>query len=225
MLENSYCEQLVLVVSEDWEAQDAQLYCFDKQDKHWHLVMGPMPVKIGQTGMAWGIGLHPTQQGLTKVEGDKKTPAGIFEFGPAFGYLPKVNTHMPYRAMQQGMYCIDNSTSDYYNQIVDQLALDEPVESLSSEPMRRDIHFKDDMYKKGLFVKHNPHNEPDAGSCIFMHLLNREGAATAGCTAMSEGNMDKLLAWLDERCGPLMVALPKAEYADKQLDWTLPNID
>ena len=34
------------------------------------------------------------------------------------------------------------------------------------------------------------------GSCIFAHLWKSADSATAGCTAMAELAMRKLLAWL-----------------------------
>lgn len=217
-------KQLIVAVSDDWDATTAQLYTFEKHDGHWQQTELQSEVNLGRTGLAWGKGLHPQQQGVSKKEGDGKAPAGIFDLGIAFGYLKSVNTAMPYQQMQASNYCMDVNGSPLYNQIVDQAVVGEEATKGSSEAMRLDIHHNQNLYKKGLVVKHNPANISGAGSCIFMHLWKGQGKPTAGCTSMPETVMDRLLAWLDKSQHPLYVALPKAEYAAKQQAWSLPVI-
>ncbi|MCF2946800.1 hypothetical protein L0668_01675 [Paraglaciecola aquimarina] len=221
---NSSVQQLVLVVSEDWEADVASMYRYQKHQGQWQLVGDTTAVNLGRTGLAWGIGLHPKQTGYYKKEGDGKAPAGIFEFGTAFGYLPTVTTDMPYSQMLETSYCIDVNGSAFYNQIVDQKQVGIEATKGSTEAMRRDIHSNDHLYKKGLVIQHNPQNISTAGSCIFMHLWRGEGKPTAGCTAMQESHMDTLLAWINEKSKPLYVALPKHEYLAKKSAWGLPAI-
>lgn len=218
-------QQVVVVVSDDWDATTAKLQKFAWQDNQWQVVGKAFDVNIGRTGLAWGLGLHAKQPGYYKQEGDGKATAGVFDLTQSFGYLDQVDSAMPYSPMSAGDYCIDVNGSEYYNQIVDEKDVGSEVVKDSTEPMRRDIH-KDnqDIYKKGLVVDHNSNNKSGQGSCIFLHIWFGPGVPTAGCTAMAEPNMDKLLAWLDPQKNPRYVALPRAEYTAKQKAWGLPAL-
>jgi hypothetical protein len=91
--------------------------------------------------------------------------------------------------------------------------------------MRRDLHANGDQrYEIGLVIEHNPANEPDAGSCIFAHVWKSADAPTAGCTAMAEPAMRRLLSWLRPDGDPVFVLLPLAEYERVRGEWRLPEI-
>jgi len=237
-LKNEEHQQLILVVTDDWQADKGFLYTFNRsiisQDKNetkkfkW-IRSTPSRIRtavtIGKKGLAWGIGLHPKQNGTYKVEGDGKAPAGIFSLGGAFGYLNSLTTGLNYQAMSNNDFCIDVNGSPYYNQLVNRLVVGKNAVRGSTEAMRRDIHYKGDQrYKKGIFLQHNKQNIDAAGSCIFMHIWKNENTPTAGCTAMSEKNMDDILAWLDTDKKPLYVALPKVQYLALKLKWYLPDL-
>jgi L,D-peptidoglycan transpeptidase YkuD (ErfK/YbiS/YcfS/YnhG family) len=89
--------------------------------------------------------------------------------------------------------------------------------------MRRDLHADGDQrYRIGFVVEHNPDGRDRAGSCIFAHVWKAPGAATAGCTAMSDADMQQLLRWLDRRQSPRFVLLPAREYERLGEAWKLP---
>lgn len=218
-------EQMVTVVTDSWRDIQGELQKFEReQGGQWQAVGESFPVVIGRTGLAWGLGLHPMQAGIQKVEGDGKAPAGIFELGTAFGYLDDVETGLDYKAADAGDYCIDVKGSPFYNQLVNTKDVGEEAVEGSSEALRRDIHSDDHLYKKGVFVAHNPENISGSGSCIFLHLWRADDKPTAGCTAMDEADMDALLAWLDKDKAPIMVIMPRLEYATKQSQWQLPSL-
>jgi len=224
-LQQAQHQQLILVVSDNWQTDNGLLYRFEKLDGQWQLAKDKIKVSLGRTGLAWGIGLHDKQLGPIKKEGDGKAPAGIFTLGNAFGYLAELNTGLNYQQMSHNDYCIDVNGSAFYNQVVSKLDVGEQGIKGSSEPMRRDIHLNgDDKYKKAAVIRHNSQNVSSAGSCIFMHIWQDINSETAGCTAMSEANITALLTWLDVKKQPLYVALPKAEYLAKKLTWALPDL-
>ncbi|MBN7821259.1 L,D-transpeptidase family protein [Bowmanella yangjiangensis] len=215
-------EQLVVVTTKDWQAIQGQMQVYERQDGQWQAADIKTPVTIGRTGMAWGIGLHPQQPGQQKQEGDGKAPAGVFRLTTAFGYQALNNLHLPYEQMQSSHYCMDVNGSPYYNQIVDSQKVGEKAVEGSTEGMRRDLHNGDDLYKKGIVVEHNGGNISGAGSCIFMHLWRAKDKPTAGCTAMPEGAMDKLLGWLEAEKHPALLLLPEDEYQKLRSEWALP---
>lgn len=235
-LTSSEHQQLILVITDNWQVNNGNLYTFTKQnnmkkenqDQKWEKsapLMLSTKVTIGKKGLAWGIGLHPKQQGIHKIEGDGKAPAGIFSLGNAFGYLDNILTGLTYQAMNKNDFCIDVKGSPYYNQLVNSSIVGEKAIKGSTEGMRRDIHYKGDQrYKKGIFVKHNEENIDAAGSCIFMHVWKAKDIPTSGCTAMTEKNMDRLLSWLDADKKPLYIALPMAQYQALKSRWFLPEI-
>lgn len=225
LLQQIDTKQIVVVVSDDWDATTARLQKFEWKDGQWQAADAAFAVNIGRAGLAWGLGLHSPQNGYYKQEGDGRATAGVFDLTQSFGYLDELYTAMPYSAMSASNYCIDVNGSSLYNQIVNENIVGKEAVKDSTEPMRRDIH-KDnqDIYKKGIVVDHNVANVSGQGSCIFLHIWFGPGVATAGCTAMAEPNMDRLLAWLDPNKNPRYVALPRAEYMAKQQAWGLPAI-
>src|SRR5205085_414028 len=73
----------------------------------------------------------------------------------------------------------------------------------STEPMRRDIHVNGDhRYRIGFVIEHNAAGVAYGGSCIFAHVWKTPADATAGCTAMSDEDMQALLRWLDRKRTP-----------------------
>lgn len=214
--------QVLLVTSESWEATTGQLQLFEREslDKPWTAVGKSIPVSLGRTGMAWGIGLHPAPRmsGPEKREGDGKAPAGIFSISTAFGYADNESPRaFPYLKIASGLECVDDPLSSRYNKILDASA--HPKDWNSSETMLR----PDGLYAAGAVVEHN--GDPVSagmGSCIFLHIWRGPGQPTAGCTAMEEGALRLLLSRLDSGRKPLLVQLPRAEHQKLKKEWGLP---
>ena len=69
------------------------------------------------------------------------------------------------------------------------------------------MKFPKDYYKYGIVVDHNGITEGatskrGAGSCIFIHI---KSVPTAGCTVMSESEIQEVLRWLDPKAEPLLI--------------------
>jgi D-alanyl-D-alanine dipeptidase len=69
---------------------------------------------------------------------------------------------------------------------------------------------------------------PGGGSCVFMHIWHGiwhgSGQGTAGCTAMTQANLEALMLWLDPARRPMLVQLPEAAYARLASHWKLPEM-
>jgi len=215
------CRQLVVVTSPDAESTGASLYTFEKtKDGGWQRVAGPQAVMLGRSGLAWGRGLHEKQEGLQKKEGDGKSPAGIFTFGPAFGYAPpgSATFKLPYVQATDVLECVGDANSAFYNQLTGSLKVKKDWHS--SEFMHR----PDDLYKWGIVVNHNVPATAGDGSCIFFHIWNGPGATTSGCTSMPEESLLALMTWLDPVSHPLLVQMTAGDYMRFQKEYGLPGV-
>jgi len=201
----SSCRQVVLVLAKSGKAHTGRLWLLERQaaTSPWRTVTEPVAVTLGRNGMAWGLGDHTAPAPAdfrTKVEGDGCSPVGVFRLPFAFGYAPAAGgLSLPYRPMTSAMRGVDDSSSRYYNQIVDSGAV--TPDWMSSETMRR----KDERYRWGVYVSHNPRNAPGAGSCIFIHIWPTPGKGTSGCTAMAATDIRRVLWWLDPARQPRLV--------------------
>ncbi|MES2344966.1 MAG: L,D-transpeptidase family protein [Chlamydiota bacterium] len=197
-------EQVIFVYSEGWDAFEAKLFRMEKAGgRPWGVVGAPIPVVIGQKGMAWGHGIHPQPlfPGPIKVEGDKRTPAGIFTLGEVFGFgedFPPKSLKMAHLLFDSERVAVDDPASSLYNQFAFL-----PGDWKSSERMDHPL------YRLGCVVDHNKRGFlPGAGSCIFFHVWRGPKEATAGCTAMAEADLKEVLLWLDPSKHPRLIQLP-----------------
>ena len=165
------------------------VYAMEKADGHWKCVSDPIPAKVGRNGFALSG---------EKREGDGKTPSGIFSLKRTFGYEETVRTKMPYRQVSEVDLWVDDPNSPDYNQWVKQ----GETSAGSYEKMKRE----DEQYKYGIVIEYN--TDPvikGHGSAIFFHVWMAWGVPTAGCVAVSEEDMIKILEWLDPDAFPLII--------------------
>lgn len=217
--------QLLLVVAPAWDSQAGVLHCFERE-AHWQTAFPHIPVSLGKSGLAWGSGLHANDDlvGRQKCEGDGCAPAGIFAITALFGEAAADSTlgraaKLPWLAATPNLKAIDDPASVFYNRIVDQSIV--TPDWSSCEDMLR----SDERYALGAVVAHNVAPVvPGAGSCIFLHVWESEGAPTAGCTAMALADMAALAGWLDAAAAPVLVQLPQAEYEARCAAWGLPSL-
>ncbi|MGB6692358.1 MAG: hypothetical protein WBE76_31340 [Terracidiphilus sp.] len=229
--------QMVVVTTGNWDAVEGRLQRFERANAHeaWRPVGEPIPIVVGKNGMGWGIGLVATDDASVRAadkpvkrEGDGKSPAGVLALGTAFGYgtQPLPGLKMPYLALTPTIECVDDVGSKYYNRIVDRSAV--APDWNSSEHML----YTGESYRWGVVVDHNGTVEgrnanppvPGGGSCVFLHIWHSSDQGTAGCTAMTQTNLETLLLWLDPARRPLLLQLPTAAYARLTDRWKLPQM-
>jgi len=201
-------KQLLVVTTENWSTKNGELQRYEKKGNHWVKVGKKLNVVIGRNGLGWGLGLHKTPKNAKyiKKEGDGKAPAGLFSLKNAFGYQSTTfRMNFPYATYRTTDHCVDDSNSIWYNKIVDSTSTQKDYKSFEH------MKLQNSLYKYGIVVNHNPNQKSQAGSCIFIHIKNKSGKGTAGCTAMSEEEITKVLKWLKEKDNPLLLQLPKEE--------------
>ena len=216
-------QQLVLVVTADWNATTGTLRRFARGDASdaWRAEAAWVPVVIGRTGLAWGDESLAAALGQPiKHEGDGRSPAGAFPLDTAFGFAARSELswlRLPYAALTPGADCVDDESSAYYNTVVDRATVPR-VDWNSAEHMRQIA-----QYRLGVIVGYNA--APPArgrGSCIFLHIWSGPSSTTAGCTALDAGALESLMRWLDRAQHPVLVQLPAAEYDRLRSAWHLP---
>jgi D-alanyl-D-alanine dipeptidase len=201
--------QALIVAAEGWDSPSGLLWRAEQRGGQWRLLEGPQPAWLGMRGLAWGRGLRDYRKegGPAKREGDRRTPAGIFRLGPAFGYAPQApGLRMPYLALDSSSLCVDDPASPDYNQLLNEAGLRAPA--ASAERMGE----VGPQYAWGLVVQHNSDPpEAGAGSCIFLHIRNPQGGGTLGCTALEAPAVEEILRWLDPAAQPLLIQAPAQE--------------
>jgi len=210
--------QALMVTTAGWNAVDGRLQRYEKREGRWLEVGDWVPVVVGKNGLGWDALVEPAPaRAPAKKEGDGRSPAGIFTIGHAFGFAPAAtDLKLPYQPLTDKIECVDDPSSQEYNQVVDRDEIANPDWN-SSEKMRTI-----DAYKEGAIVNYNAEKIPDAGSCIFLHIWSGSGHGTAGCTAMPEDKLREVLGWLDESKNPVLIQLPAATYKEVKETWKLP---
>ncbi len=220
--------QLLVVTTSDWNAAGARLQRFERLGhKPWKAVGDAVTVVVGKNGLGWGAGIVPLEQlrispdDPVKKEGDGRAPAGIFHLSTAFGYAPRKQSvwNMPYVPLTHSVECVDDTSSKFYNRIVDRGTV--APDWNSSEHMLRG----DELYRWGIVVDHNSSPvKAGVGSCIFLHIWRGSGQGTVGCTAMPQAELEKILGWLNPKRNPLLVQLPAAQYEALRTLLKLPKL-
>ncbi len=236
--------QLLVGVTDSWDDSNVTLFRFVQSGHRWIRVReagsattGPdrsgISGRLGPRGLSWGRGIHPNpvpkpgkenEPGWRrKVEGDRRSPAGVFRFGQAFGYDPAFSnrTKLPYVAVTERDLFIEDPTSALYNQHV---RLD--AAPATDWERTQQMEQKAPAHRLEVFIEHNTSPvEPGAGSGIFLHIWRAKGArATSGCTSVDDASVESLLGWLDPAKNPLYVLLPRSEYLARQTAWGLPEL-
>lgn len=211
-------KQLIVVKTDSWNKIEGKMSVYEYNGNGWKPVFIEIPIVTGRSGMAWGKGLHKAElnRGKLKKEGDGNSPAGIFYLSGLFGY-EDIRSEMNSLKVDNRTFCVDDSKSEYYNQIV---KLDTVKKDWNSAETMR---MKSDVYKYGIFVDYNVRPAvPNMGSCIFMHIWSGSKNPTAGCTAMKESDILKLIDFLDQKKNPILVQLPNSEYKKLKALYKLP---
>ena len=161
-------DQLIIVKINDG------MYLYNKNNLEYKIE----PVYIGKNGVTFN-----------KQEGDGKTPLGLYDIGFAFGTEDlEGKISYQYRKITENSYWVDDINSDKYNQWVELNGIKEwnSAEHLIEFPVQ---------YKYGLVIEYNTKNIiKNAGSAIFLHVA--KNLYTAGCIAIKEEDMLRVLKWI-----------------------------
>ena len=173
-------EQLVLAINNDDSSNKATLVALEFVNKKWKMKLRPVLASIGRTGFAL-----PGE----KIEGDGKSPTGVFTLGQLYTYEASVNTSLPFIQTNADDKWIDDPNHENYNTHIRGNTTAKSFEHLKLSSID---------YKYCMVIEYN--TQPvvkGKGSAIFFHLATPNYDPTAGCVAIQESDMDKILLWLD----------------------------
>ncbi|MGI6094960.1 MAG: L,D-transpeptidase family protein [Lachnospiraceae bacterium] len=125
-------------------------------------------------------------------EGDKKTPVGVYSLDDVFGIRPNPGTSLPYLQVQNGNYWVGDSSSPYYNSMVNIAQVGHVFDTGKSEH----ILSYGAVYHYCVAIGYNKGKTPHRGSAIFLHCSGR--GATAGCVSIPEADMIRVIQNLQE---------------------------
>lgn len=181
--------QLVVVLTDTMTHADATITVLRRSDTvndtAWAPMNKPYAAVVGRAGLGWGNGFEALRRGpeAVKREGDQRTPAGLYTVGPTFGHG---DSPWPGHLKLQGgdHVCVDDVKSKYYGQIV-------PRQKIGANTSAEDMGAIA-VYERGLVVDYPPNADKKSGSCIFFHIWQKPGEATAGCIASQDTQIAKL---------------------------------
>lgn len=220
-------QQAIVGIAADWDATEVTLHLYEKNSRgKWTPVSGPWRGRLGSKGLAWGRGSSPVPvdgKRKQKREGDRRSPAGVFTLGGAWGYDARTNRHpnLKFSEITSRDLWVEDVKSKNYNR---HIRLDH--EPTSAWEKKQQMRQNDGAHALKIFIEHNAAPGkivPGGGSSIFFHIWRAKGArATFGCTTMSEAHLRQLLLWVDPGKKPVYVLLPRAEYEQYRATWKLP---
>lgn len=180
--------QVLLVVADKIDAIEAKAYAYEKKNGLWQAVFEPMDVVFGSRGLT-----------DHKQEGDKKSPIGIFPLERCYGRVENPGTKLTYTQFAENDFWVDDPESKYYNTY-------QKGASNGNWKSAEDLYAIGQPYKYFIVIEYNTKNPlPGNGSAIFLHIWKEKGSPTAGCTAMSEQNLLKVIRWLDPTQIPVII--------------------
>lgn len=215
-------EQLVVGLADSWGSPSGTLYLCEKTQGKWHVIDGPLNVRYGRAGLAWGRGVAgQNEPGPQKIERDKRSPAGLFRIGRIFTYekaLPSGADYPFHTVTERDAWVDDPNLPEHYNRHI-------IVEPGQEPPWfnKQRMRLNDYAHHWMIEIRHNA--DPPVvglGSAIFFHIWRGENVSSSGCTVLSRENILRIIRWLRADKHPHYLLLPRAEYERYWKSWNLP---
>jgi len=134
------------------------------------------------------------KNGLTKkkIEGDKKTPRGIYKIGNIYfrkDRIKKFETKLKMLPITKNLGCGDDvNDKKSYNKI----------SKINKKFNHEKLYRKDHKYDLLIPIKYNSKRVTGKGSCIFIHLTNNY-KPTAGCIALKKNDFLIMLKIINKK--------------------------
>ena len=129
---------------------------------------------------------------FNKIEGDKKTPKGIFSLGPVFYRKDRIKnlvTKLRKREINKSMGWCDDVKSKNYNKLI----------KVNNKIRHEKLFQKKTSYDVLIPINYNTKKpKKNKGSAIFIHLTNNY-KKTLGCIALKKNDLLILLKLINKK--------------------------
>ena len=146
---------------------------------------------LSSPGFVGERGLCPDGE---RVEGNRKTPIGVYRVTRAFGIAPDPGCALPYTQVDGDWYW-SGDPNCHYNEMV-RLSEHPELDVAASEHL---IDY-DYPYQYCLNIGFNEACVPGRGAAIFLHCFGQECPYTGGCVSVPENIMKGILQCVREDC-------------------------
>lgn len=184
------CQQLFVVYNYQASSIVSELKVLERKDDEWVVVDSLCgPCNVGRKGFA-AFG--------KKVEGDKKSPTGIYTITQYFSKFPKFDANLERIKVTSKTIWVDDPKDKMYNKYCEQ----NPASPKQGEKLIR----TDGQYDYVMVINYNTEQPVRGkGSAIFFHVWTRLGGGTAGCVAVEKQHILKIFKWIDATKHPIIL--------------------
>lgn len=180
--------QVLVVYNHDSTSCNTTFIALEKVGEKWIVKLNAVNSLIGKKGFAL-----PGK----KLEGDGKSPTGIFKLGKLFSY--EKQDHLLFENQQTSIEdkWIDDINSPHYNS---------HIRGYTEAKSFENLLLYNDSYKYCIVIEYNTNPVvKKKGSAIFLHLALKDHHYTLGCVAIQEKYMKIVVKWLDSSKNPVVI--------------------
>ena len=128
-----------------------------------------------------------------KIEGDKKTPKGIYNLGPVYyreDRISKINTKLKTLKIKKTMGWCNDVNSKNYNKII----------KINRNIKHEKLFRNSGIYDIFIPISYNTKSiKKNKGSAIFIHISNNKYSPTQGCIAIKKKELIKLIKFINKK--------------------------
>lgn len=158
----------------------AKMDVYQRGPQGWEPVAAGIPASIGANGMV------PQSH-----DGENATPMGIFTLPFAFGTVPNPGTSLQYVQVTPDHWWDGDVHSPTYNTM--QVCKKSQCK-FNTDPASGTENLDVAPYKHAVVMGVNPQRIPGNGGAFFLHI--GDGGPTAGCVAIDDATLVKVMNWL-----------------------------
>ena len=159
---------------------DAKVDVYERTAAGWQAVGAGIPAKIGERGMS-----------PDHYDGSMMTPMGIYTLDFAFGTQPNPGGGLQYVQVGPTHWWDGDMKSPTYNLMQ---VCEKSKCPFNTSPSSGTENLDIPQYAHAVVMGVNKERIPGKGGAFFLHTT--DGGATAGCVAVDDAMMVKLIQWL-----------------------------
>lgn len=159
---------------------DAKMDVYQRGPAGWQAVAAGIPAHVGAKGMA------PETH-----DGQMLTPMGVFTLDFAFGTAPNPGGGLQYVQVGPDHWWDGDMKSPTYNTM--QVCKKSQC-SFNTDPSSGTENLQIPQYKHAVVMGVNKARVPGNGGAFFLHTT--DGGPTAGCVAIDDATLVKIMGWL-----------------------------